>query len=54
VVIVSYLLRREHDYRDLGSGSSEERDRQAVQRRLIHRLEAMGLQVTVAPAPPAA
>jgi transposase len=54
LVIVSHLLTREQDDRDLGSSYCEERDRQAVQRRLIQRLEAMGLQVTVEPAPPAA
>jgi transposase len=54
LVIVYHLLTREQDYRDLGSSYFEERDRQAVQRRLVQRLEALGLKVTVEPAPPAA
>jgi hypothetical protein len=43
LVMVAHLLTREHDDRDLGSSSFEERDRPAVPRRLIQRLEALGL-----------
>jgi transposase len=54
LVIVYYLMTREQDYVDLGSSYFEERDRRGVQRRLVQRLEAMGLKVTVEPVPPAA
>jgi transposase len=54
LVIVYHLLTRAQDYVDLGSSYFDERDRQAVQRRLVQRLEAMGLKVTVEPATPAA
>ena len=54
LVIVYHLLMRGQDYLDLGRSYFDERDRQGVQRRLVQRLEAMGLKVTVEPAPPAA
>jgi transposase len=54
LVIVYHLLTREQDYVDLGSSYFDERDRQAVQRRLVQRLEAMGLKVTVESPTPAA
>ena len=38
-------------YQDLGANSCAERDRQAVQRRLVRRLEQLGYQVTIQPAP---
>ena len=37
-------------YRDLGATSFDARDRAAVERRLVRRLEALGHTVTLAPA----
>lgn len=54
LVVVYHLLTREQDYVDLGSTYFDERDRQAVQRQLVRRLEALGLKVTIEPTTPAA
>jgi transposase len=55
LVIVYVLLTRPQDqYRDLGGQYFEERDRQAVQRRLVRRLESLGYSVALEPRPPAA
>ena len=45
-----YLLRDAEPYHDLGGHYFDERDRQAVERRLVQRLEALGHKVTLAPA----
>lgn len=50
LVIAYHLLRRETEYRDLGPWYFEERDRQAVEQRLVHRLERLGYKVTLEPA----
>ena len=42
LVIVYQLLTRQQDYVDLGSAHFDERDRQAAQRQLVRRLEALG------------
>jgi len=50
LTIVHSLLRDPHSiYRDLGVHYFDERDRQAVERRLIKRLEALGNEVIVKP-----
>ena len=54
LVVVYHLLTRAQDYVDLGSTYFDERDRQAVQRQLVRRLEALGLKVTVEPSTPVA
>lgn len=54
LVVVYHLLTRAQDYVDLGSTYFDERDRQAVQRQLVRRLEALGLKVTIEPTTPAA
>lgn len=54
LVVVYHLLTRGQDYVDLGSTYFDERDRQAVQRQLVRRLEALGLKVTIEPTTPAA
>ncbi|MGZ3675839.1 MAG: IS110 family RNA-guided transposase [Ktedonobacterales bacterium] len=55
LVIVYVLLTDQQDqYRDLGSQYFDERDRQAVQRRLVRRLEALGYTVSLEPTTPAA
>jgi transposase len=50
-VIISHILSRTEAYQDVGANDFDERDRQAVQRRLVRRLEPLGYQVTVQPAP---
>ncbi len=54
LVIVYYLLLREEDYQDLGGNYFDERDRQAVQKRLVRRLENLGYHVVLEPPAPAA
>jgi transposase len=49
-----YLLRRGSTYEELGGQYFDERDRQAVQRRAVQRLEGLGFKVTLEPADPAA
>jgi transposase len=50
LIIVYHVLTRQEPYRDLGANYFDERDRQAVERRLVRRLEKLGLKVTVEPA----
>jgi transposase len=54
LVIASHLLRGQVNYQDLGPPDFDERDREGVKRRLVRRLEDLGFQVTVEPAPVAA
>jgi transposase len=54
LVIVYHLLTRGTTYDELGGNYFDERDRQAVPRRLVRRLEDLGYQVTLEPASPAA
>lgn len=54
LVIAYHLLRQPAEYRDLSAHSFDARDQQAVQRRLVRRLEQLGLKVTVEPVTPAA
>jgi transposase len=54
LVIVYHVLKRGTVYEELGAGYFDERDRQAVERRLVRRLEALGNKVTLEPADPAA
>jgi transposase len=49
--IIYHILSRKEPYQDLGANYFDERDRQAVQRRLVRRLEQLGYQVTIQPAP---
>jgi len=51
LVIAYHLLTRKERYRDLGENYFDERDRQAVQRRLLRRLEALGLSVSIQAVP---
>jgi transposase len=48
--ITYHLLQRETTDADLGVAYFDERDRRAVERRLIRRLEALGYTVLLAPA----
>jgi transposase len=52
LVIVYHVLKEDKDYQELGGNYFDERDRQAVQQRLIHRLEKLGYQVTLTPTSP--
>src|SRR5437899_6560738 len=49
LVIVYHVLADEKDYQELGGNYFDEYDRQAVQKRLVHRLEKLGYEVTLAP-----
>jgi len=54
LVIVYHVLAEEKDYQELGGNFFDDHDRQAVQKRLVHRLEKLGYEVTLVPSPPAA
>jgi transposase len=54
VIIYHLLTHPERSYEDLGATYFDQRDRQAVERRLVKRLEALGYTVALQPAPPAA
>ena len=54
LVMVYALLTQPTGYHELGGHYFDERDRQAVERRLVHRLEALGYTVSLAPTSPAA
>jgi transposase len=54
VVVYALLTREQESYHDLGGQYFDERDRLAVQRRLVHRLEALGYTVSLDPTTPAA
>lgn len=47
LVIVYHVLNRLEPYKDLGANYFDERDQQAVQRRLVRRLERLGYEVTL-------
>jgi transposase len=44
-----YLITRQTLYQDLGSNYFDERDREAVKRRAVHRLEKLGYRVDLSP-----
>lgn len=50
LVSAYHLLRKGENYHELGGAYFDERDRQAVERRLVRRLEALGHKVTLEPA----
>jgi hypothetical protein len=47
LVIAYHLLRGRRPYTDLGANYFDERERQAVARRSVQRLERLGFKVTV-------
>jgi transposase len=49
LVIIYHVLRDRSTYQDLGSTYFDERDRQAVQKQLVRRLERLGYQVDLQP-----
>lgn len=50
LTIVYYVLKRQEPYRKLDGNYFDERDRKAVERRLVSRLERLGNQVLLQPA----
>ena len=50
LIIAYHMLTEGTAYCDLGANYFDERDRQAVQRRLVHRLEGLGYTVSLQPA----
>jgi transposase len=48
LVALSHMLTRHEPYRDLGAAYFDGRQRDQVQRRLVHRLERLGFTVTLA------
>ncbi len=54
LVIAYHLLARQEVYHELGGNYFDERDRQRVERRLVHRLEQLGYAVALQPQPSAA
>jgi len=49
LVIVYHILTRHEPYHDLGVTYVDERDRQAVERRLVKRLPSLGYDVSLRP-----
>jgi len=49
LVIVYHILTKHELYHDLGVTYFDERDRQAVERRLVKRLQALGYDVSLRP-----
>jgi transposase len=47
LVIVYHVLTRHEEYRELGGNYFDERDKQAVTRRLVQRLEKLGSEVSL-------
>jgi transposase len=54
LVIIYHVLADEKDYQELGENYFDAWDRQAVQKRLVRRLEKLGYEVTLTPSSPAA
>jgi transposase len=51
LVVIYHVLTRNEPYRDLGPNYFDERDRAAVTRRTVRRLEQLGYRVELVPAP---
>ena len=49
LVIIYHLLSEKKDYEELGGNYFDDRDQQAIQKRLVRRLEKLGYQVTLEP-----
>jgi transposase len=51
ILIIAYHVLTKHEpYRELGANYFDERDQKVVERRLVHRLEALGYAVSLQPA----
>ncbi len=49
LVICYYVLDRRVAYQELGATYFDERERQAVEKRLVHRLQKLGYEVSLQP-----
>jgi hypothetical protein len=49
LTIVYTMLTRQQPYQDLGAAYFDQQDQQRVERRLVHRLERLGYQVSLQP-----
>ena len=49
LVIIYYVLRDQKVYNELGGNYFDERNRQAIEKRLVRRLEKLGYEVSVKP-----
>jgi transposase len=48
ILVIAYqLLTRKHAYADLGANYFDQRDRQAVTKRCVNRLQKLGYQITL-------
>src|SRR6266699_1989272 len=54
LVVIYHILAEDEDYEELGGNYFDEWDRQAVQKRLVRRLEKLGYEVKLEPTSPAA
>ncbi len=54
LVVIYHILSEDEDYEELGGNYFDEWDRQAVQKRLVRRLEKLGYEVKLEPTSPAA
>ena len=54
LIIVYHILTTHHPYHELSPTYLDQRDRPAVERRLVRRLEALGYDVCLQPKAPAA
>jgi transposase len=54
LLIIYVVMSRQEAYQELGGNYFDERDRQAVEKRLVRRLEQLGYQVSLHPNDPAA
>jgi transposase len=55
ILVIIYPVLQEHQpYAELGGNSFDERERHAIERRLVRRLEQLGYEVALSPAPSAA
>jgi hypothetical protein len=51
LVIIYHMLQQQKSYEELGGNYFDERERQATEKRLVRRLEKLGYQVVLEPAP---
>jgi transposase len=54
LVIIYHVLQEQQSYVELGGNYFDERERHAIEQRLVRRLEKLGYQVALTPAPSAA
>ncbi len=53
LVMIYHMLKRQQPYRELGGNYFDERDKTTTSKRLVQRLERLGFQVSLQPAPAA-